>query len=526
MIHELGHGLGLYHTFQGDGGGGGCPTNTDCTTEGDEVCDTPPHDRTSGCPSGTNNACGTVRDNHMHNFMDYSDDDCQTEFTADQKTRARAFLTGSRPGLLTSAGCTEVAVPISEFTSECGSASGCVGSSIQFYDISSYDPNSWSWTFTGGTPATSTDKNPLITYNTAGTYEVALEATNDFGTGITETKTGYITIYEMPNAACIPGIQNIGFYGYSFSNVSFGDIDNETAESDNGYSDFSCVHVSTFTEGLDYDLSITVGNNGGQAGFYDCFIDYNDDGVFSAEESILSGGTAAGSGFQTVVKTVTIPTDAVENDLLRMRVINDQSGLSGPCDNLFTGESEDYGVLINPVTILPIELINLNVLALENKTVKLDWQTASEVNNDFFTIERSSDGKNWEAVKSITGAGNSSSIKNYTSIDKFPYYDVSYYRLKQTDFDGEFTYSKVTSVNIKNSQIAIFPNPTEGKLTITGNDTDLEQIKVYNVLGQDVTAFTKTISSKSIQLILDLSELNSGVYFVKTKTSVNKIYKQ
>ncbi len=90
FIHELGHAFGLFHTFQGDGGGGSCPTNGNCATDGDRCCDTPPHIRSSSnCPTGTTNPCtGTSRDLHIHNFMEYTSDDCQTEFTADQKTRA------------------------------------------------------------------------------------------------------------------------------------------------------------------------------------------------------------------------------------------------------------------------------------------------------------------------------------------------------------------------------------------------------------------------------------------------------
>ena len=77
---ELGHGLGLYHTFEGDNDGTSCPSNTDCSTDGDRCCDTPPHDRTSGCPTSGNNACGTPWAGHQNNFMDYSSASCQTEF--------------------------------------------------------------------------------------------------------------------------------------------------------------------------------------------------------------------------------------------------------------------------------------------------------------------------------------------------------------------------------------------------------------------------------------------------------------
>ena len=527
LIHELGHGLGLYHTFEGDGGGGACPANGNCTTDGDRVCDTPPHDRTTDCPTGTLNACGTLVDNHMHNFMDYSSDDCQTEFTADQKTRARSFLTGSRPGLLTSSACNPVAVPISDFTSECGSNSGCSGTSIQFYDLSSYDPTSWSWSFPGGTPNTSSAQHPLITYAAPGVYNVTLQATNSSGAGSTKTVTGYITIYDTPTAACTPGIQNVGFYGYSFSNVTFDDINNTTSPVNNGYTDFSCQHIATVNEAETYSLSITVGNSGGQAGFYNCYIDYNDDGTFSAGESVLSGSTVAESGYQTFSQNVTIPGTAVQNDLLRMRVINDQFNLAGPCDNLFTGEAEDYGVYISGP--LPVELINFTAQAVNDRYVALNWQTVSESNNDYFTVERSDDLKNWSEVSIVDGAGNSTSLLSYSATDNNPYAGVTYYRIMQTDFDGQFSYSPLRSVTIGKADkipLKIYPNPAKDFITISGSSSELQTIAIYNALGKEVTQLTQLTSQTANEMVFDMSQLNTGIYFIKTKTTTSRVSKQ
>jgi hypothetical protein len=94
LVHEVGHAMNLYHTFEGDGTGGTCPTNTDCATQGDRVCDTPPHRRSdSDCiTAGTD--CGSNRSDFVHNFMDYSSDVCQTEFTAGQRDRMRAAISG------------------------------------------------------------------------------------------------------------------------------------------------------------------------------------------------------------------------------------------------------------------------------------------------------------------------------------------------------------------------------------------------------------------------------------------------
>ena len=366
FIHELGHGFGLFHTFEGDGDGTVCPTNTDCNTDGDQCCDTPPHERTAGgCPTGTFNNCGTLRDAHIHNFMDYSSGDCQTEFTSDQKTRVQGFLATSRLSLTTSNGCTPVDAPIADFTTECAGASvtGCKGSFIQFYDLSDHNPTSWSWSFSGGTPSTSTNQNPQVTYNTAGTYAVALTATNGVGAGATVTKTGYITIYDTATTACENGIQNSGYFGYAISGVTIANINNTTSPLTNGYEDYSCGLTTCVTEGQMYPIDITIDNLGGsQDGVYAVFIDYDDDGVFAdPAERVISGTTPFGSGTVTYSHSITIPTNATETDLLRMRVIHDQFDLSGPCDNLFTGEAEDYGIYISAATSVTTDPLNASV---------------------------------------------------------------------------------------------------------------------------------------------------------------------
>jgi hypothetical protein len=103
LPHEVGHAFNLYHTFEGDNGGGTCPTNANCTTDGDRVCDTDPLKRTMfNCPTGINSCTGNPYGTLVHNFMDYSS--CQDRFTAGQATRVMAALTAfkSRSGLISS----------------------------------------------------------------------------------------------------------------------------------------------------------------------------------------------------------------------------------------------------------------------------------------------------------------------------------------------------------------------------------------------------------------------------------------
>ncbi|MFT4661515.1 MAG: hypothetical protein ACI8XB_001792 [Patiriisocius sp.] len=178
---------------------------------------------------------------------------------------------------------------------------------------------------------------------------------------------------------------------------------------------------------------------------------------------------------------------------------------------------------------IPIELINFNAHVLDNRTIKLEWQTQIEINIDYFAIELSLNGYDWQEISRINGAGDSWSLLSYSATDDKPFSGISYYRLKQTDFDGEYEYSQIRSINLKrleDSFIEIYPNPVINQLTIIGNDTELKEITIYTILGQDVTLLTRKIVKNDSKLILDLSNLNSGNYLLKTKTTLNLVLKQ
>lgn len=174
---------------------------------------------------------------------------------------------------------------------------------------------------------------------------------------------------------------------------------------------------------------------------------------------------------------------------------------------------------------LPIDLINFTASPTSKNTVKLNWQTATEINNDYFTIERSKNGNEWEEVTRINGAGNSSIHINYNKIDPQPYFNTSYYRLKQTDFNGQFTYSKIVPVNINSEYtIAAYPNPVINYLTIRGNSNiPWKELKIYNSLGQDVTSQSEISQITEEEIIINFNRLSKGIYTVITGTNKMKI---
>ena len=114
---------------------------------------------------------------------------------------------------------------------------------------------------------------------------------------------------------------------------------------------------------------------------------------------------------------------------------------------------------------LPIVLSSFTAKK-DNSIVRIKWSTQAEINNDYFSIERSKDGWNWEELERVKGAGNSNIPLEYKAVDDFPLKGSSYYRLKQTDYNGNFSYSEVKTVQFYQSGIVIYPNPVNELLTI------------------------------------------------------------
>lgn len=152
----------------------------------------------------------------------------------------------------------------------------------------------------------------------------------------------------------------------------------------------------------------------------------------------------------------------------------------------FAGDNCTWGFTGTGI-ILPIELAEL-AASYNGKNVVVEWSTASEQNNDYFTIQRTHDGRDFEDIGKVSGAGNSSTLQQYSFNDPFPYRGTSYYRIKQTDYNGEFEYSNVVSVSIDDSRASV--------------------VRTINLMGQDVNKQYKGVvidiysdgtSSKRIQ---------------------------
>lgn len=181
-------------------------------------------------------------------------------------------------------------------------------------------------------------------------------------------------------------------------------------------------------------------------------------------------------------------------------------------------------------TTLPIELLSFTA-HLNNNKVDIAWSTASETNNDFFTIERSRDGLNFEEVMNVDGAGNSTTIIDYFEIDQPPLTGISYYRLKQTDFDGEMTYSHIVPVEYNptgDPSISLFPNPAnaDSQAYLELNHFEGQEILVVlrDIQGKEI--YSKVVITMSNNELVALNQdglLSKGTYLI-TASSANKLY--
>ena len=263
--------------------------------------------------------------------------------------------------------------------------------------------------------------------------------------------------------------------------------------------------VNQFTQ-PDVAANNTVFNGGIADGFsVNCFAQLD----VAANNTVFNGGNS--DGF--TVNCFAQPTVAANNTVFN----------GGNADGFAFSR---VGSLGNEVP-LPIELISFSANC-HNQNLVIKWTTASETNNDYFTIERSTDAANWIIIKTVDGARNSSTIQNYSFTDSTTATSISYFRLKQTDFDGKSKYSKVITIknckeNLAPDNLVIYPNPANGIINFlfNGDIGQVRSIAVFNTLGERV------YYSGRYQSYIDLTNKSNGIYFVhfnlSTKTITSKI---
>jgi hypothetical protein len=291
---------------------------------------------------------------------------------------------------------------------------------------------------------------------------------------------------------CNPEVNPESTYG-GWSNNRVAEVDEEAN---------LCQTINGFTPGAVYSLKFVVSRR------TNC-----GPNVQSMQVSIAgSSTTVTRSGTSFTFTQETIQFQATAN----VHTLSFSTQLSGTC-NLLVDAIE-----IKRIGGLPVELTEF-IAEVNGKKAELNWSTASELRNDFFTVERSADGTNWETIAKVNGAGTTTQANDYTFTDYEPLNGVSYYRLSQTDLDGTHVELKTESILMNNGVLTAYPNPASDVLTVSGLEED-EEITILDAAGRAVSFAVS--SAKSGVTVIDLTQIPAGSYLLKTTTGYLRFMKQ
>lgn len=264
--------------------------------------------------------------------------------------------------------------------------------------------------------------------------------------------------------------------------------------------------------------SLTVRANGGNGG---------------TVGSSAGHGGGGGGGQGAVIYSSTQPTANVSTQTTNGTAGGDTN--TGTVNAGNGGGTSGSGIIASSSGPLPIELIEFTAVRNYDR-VLTRWSTASEKNNAQFVVERSEDGVSYAYVTSLKGAGNSSSLKQYSAYDYRPLEGMTYYRLKQIDVDGSYKYSPVVSIDPDNRlDMKVIPNPIQegaklqfslSKISDLPVEIELSTLSGEIIYKGPVKAAT---SSKNIYTVDELST-TAGVYFLKvvsgSSTKISKVLVQ
>ena len=463
LTHEIGHWLGLPHTW----GGSNNPGLAQNCSDDDGIDDTPNCRGVTSCNLNANSCADNgiwgvdVRDN-VENYMDYSY--CSKMFTGGQADYMRSVLNSSvagRNNLWTTSNLALTGGDVSvvceaDFRSDLTDV--CAGNSIQFEDISFNNIVSWNWSFPGGIPATSTDQNPIVVYPTTGIYPVTLTV-SDGVSSLQTVKANYVQVLSQP--LTLPIIE--GFEDYSTTNEA-------------GFV------ITSSASNAKWELTSSVGQTGSKSFKLDNFSQNgpNTDEFFSQPVD-LSGITAEDGGVVLSFRYAHRKRNASNNsEVLRVFISND-CGESWVQRRTISGTSLSSEVETSPWT-----------------PTFWDWETVHMTN-----ITSSYWVSDFRYKFSFDGNGG-----NNIYIDNLNIYPGPISELGIDESDGI-------------SPISLFPNPSEGWMQLQFSTQSAQKVRIDLV---DLTG--KIIQTHGIQsevgknsVIIGSESLVSGMYFVRVHTA-------
>ncbi len=271
-----------------------------------------------------------------------------------------------------------------------------------------------------------------------------------------------------------------------------------------------------------FQIVATNGTNGSQVG---TFSEPTGTRIVGSTDRLIQSTPKNFSGSNSVTWSFdwTAPSSGGPANIQFFYTGNAADGASGANsgDNAYAGSSASIP--------LPVELSYFDVKPMEDEIVKLNWQTQSEENSDYFEIERSQNESEFESIGRVFSAGNSIEVIDYEFEDRLPILNqFSYYRLKQVDLDGRITFSNVKSVKVdREGTLSIFPNPIKNNQTLNityPNNNNLEK-RVHIVNSMGAVAFEANLNNQNADgsYRFDFPELPVGIYFVSIFENQNLV---
>lgn len=176
-------------------------------------------------------------------------------------------------------------------------------------------------------------------------------------------------------------------------------------------------------------------------------------------------------------------------------------------------------------SLLPVESLHFNVYNRE-AFIQIEWATASELNNDYFVVERSADGRNFEDLEWVSGQGTTSEAHFYQIQDKNPWSGDNYYRLRQVDFDGTTTYSDIRIVKRDSEKVLVYPNPVEETLYLSMSQFKTGEVDffIHNMTGQTMLSGQTTVNEGIVIIPLEeVQNFQAGAYFISISSGQRPI---
>lgn len=354
----------------------------------------------------------------------------------------------------------------------------------------------------------------LMVYFNIGSYEDAKAA----GSSYSSNRTGSWSTGNTWNGGVAPGVSLNGDAITVNTNHTVTLSGNLSAQNNSSF----VINSSAI---LRIEGDLTVQNNLVLTVYGELIVTGKIDAKNGASIGISGGGNITTGGDFIVGNNASINVDGT---------LNIGGGLTFGSNPVFTGTGtvnisgtgcnqwSGSGTCNENIT-LPVELMAFEALN-SDEGVLLRWKTASELNNDMFTIERSDNGIDYDYIASVKGNGTTKIISDYRYTDTNPLNGISYYRLLQTDYDGAVTIFKPVSVKINSSttsSFSVYPNPLTGStLNINFSEPQEALIRVIDANGNEVLSERVDGSANQTQVALN-ENLPSGFYYIKYVTSTS-----